>query len=82
MKKIQFESSDEIEFMRETINQILEALGHPEAFVTDLSAIDHFSDMMEGFKPEYLAELEKNLGVVVKNEDLLVDVARRMRGLA
>ena len=80
---LQFEHADQdlTEKFFEEIHIILVALGHPEAFVTDLSSISDFTS-----KDERLADAQRRLGMISKKydfeittSDLLVDIARKMR---
>jgi hypothetical protein len=66
---------------RAEIDTILEALGHPEAFVTDESMVSDFPLRNDDDGPS-LTELRIDLGVRVRRDDLLVDVAQRMREAA
>lgn len=68
------------EYRRE-IQQILAALGHPEAFVTDESVLHDFPLRDEDEGPS-LTELRIDLGVRVRRDDRLVDIAQRMRAHA
>jgi len=76
MKKFEFAPQDEVGFMQDDIDKILRALGFEpnECLVSDESRIGDFpADSYRG--------LEEKLRVPVAVNDLLVDVARRMRGL-
>ena len=84
---LQFEHADQDltqEFAPE-IHLILVALGHPEAFVTDLSSVSDFTCVFDS-KDERLADAQRRLGLISKKygfdittSDLLVDIARKMR---
>jgi hypothetical protein len=63
---------------RREIDQILEALGHPEAFVTDASSLGDFPLRDDDEGPS-LTELRIDLGVRVRRDDRLVEIAERMR---
>jgi hypothetical protein len=66
---------------RREITQILEALGHPGAFVTDELVLRDFPlrDEDEGLS---LTERRLDLGVRVRPDDRLVDIAQRLRAHA
>src|SRR5882724_5787798 len=68
------------EYRRE-IQQILTALGHPGAFVTDELVLRDFPlrDEDEGLS---LTERRIDLGVRVRPDDRLVDIAQRLRAHA
>ena len=57
------------------VEQVLTALGHPDALVTDESAISDFDVRGDD---ECLA-LSKVLGVPVNHGDYILDVAKRLR---
>jgi hypothetical protein len=80
MEQREFEParSDEVRQYRREIRQILEALGHPEAFVNDESLISNFPLREEPETPTLL-ELEIALGLHVRRDERLVGVARRLR---
>jgi hypothetical protein len=58
---------------------VLDALGHPEALVTDLSSIGDFYWCTTEEDAAALAALRERLGVPVRMADRLVDVAARLR---
>jgi len=62
------------------IYEILDALGHPEALITDRSSVNHFFSLVgEGIEVDTeMARLKDILDVPVAFEDYLVDVAERM----
>lgn len=86
-KSIQFAGQHEVRVFETEMAQILEALGHPEALVTDASLVIDFPvilpEEMPLDGPEWdavtLADLSQDLGVPVYKTDRLVDVAARMR---
>jgi len=87
MENVQIEHApqDDIEKFSEEIHIILVALGHPEAFVTDLSSVSDFTCVFDS-KDERLADAQRRLGLISKKygfdittSDLLVDIARKMR---
>jgi hypothetical protein len=61
--------------------RILDALGHPEALVTDESRLRDFP-LREDDEDPSLTELRIDLGVRVRRDDRLVDIAHRMRAHA
>jgi hypothetical protein len=63
---------------RREIDQILEALGQPRAFVTDESPFSDFPLRDEDAGPS-LTEVRVELGVRVCRDDRLVEIARRLR---
>jgi hypothetical protein len=63
---------------RDEIARILAALGSPEAFVTDESRLRDFPLRADDEAPS-LTELRIDLGVRVRRDDRLVDIARRLR---
>jgi len=72
---------DQVRQYRREIDRILEALGHPEAFVTDESILDDFP-LREIDDGPTLIELQAEFGIRVRPQDRLVDIARRLRQLA
>jgi hypothetical protein len=66
---------------RAEIARILDALGHPEAPVTDESRLRDFP-LREDDEDPSLTELRIDLGVRVGRDDRLVDIAQRMRAHA
>jgi hypothetical protein len=61
--------------------RILDALGHPEAPLTDESCLRDFP-LREDDEDPSLTELRIDLGVLVRRDDRLVDIAQRMRAHA
>lgn len=77
-RKFEMVSRTIVEQYAVEMGQILLALGHPEALVTDLSSLGDF-DM----EPLEYALVEEALGVpILTDNDLLVDIARRIRELS
>ena len=66
---------------RREIDELLEALGHPEALVTEESTLSDFPLREEPETPTVI-DLEIATGIRVTPQDRLVDIARRMRQLA
>lgn len=77
--EVVFATQDEVEFVRGEIDRIVEAMGHDPGgcFISDESSIGDFL-----LDADELARLEIELAVKVEEKDLLIEVARRMRGLA
>ncbi len=84
---LQFEHADQglTQEYAEEIHIILVGLGHPEAFVTDLSSVSDFTCVFDS-KDERLADAQRRLGMIskkygfeIQSADLLVDIARKMR---
>lgn len=69
---------DKIEELQEYVDKILEAIGHPEALVTDESKIFDFV-FSEDDESSRLVTIALNLGVPVAKSDYLIDIAKRMR---
>ena len=74
-----------VEGLWEETRMVLEALGHPEAFVTDLSAVSDFAcsfgsnSLLAMARAALAKRASRRLGVEVKGDDLIVDIARRVR---
>jgi hypothetical protein len=66
---------------RAEMARILATLGHPEAPVTDESRLRDFP-LREDDEGPSLTELRIDLGVRVRRDDRLVDIAQRMRAHA
>jgi hypothetical protein len=77
-----FESApdDLVSAYRDELRILLLALGRPEAFVTDASTLRDFawSDVTETRR----IDVQSRVGVRLKGDHRLVDIARRMRQLA
>lgn len=67
--------TDRVDQLAPEIEKVLEALGHPEALVTDQSAIGDFG-VMEQHEIDWIAGF---LGVEVQRRDYLVTIAQRLR---
>jgi hypothetical protein len=73
---ITFATTDRVTRFEPEIDRILDALGYPEALVTDESTLGDFS-----LEPLEYARAEEALGLqFATNNDLLVDIAERLRG--
>ncbi len=72
-KRIVSAPDDQVVELDSECQQVLEALGHPEAYITDLSALSDFCvDEIEA------QEMSVELGVEISRSDLIVEVARRV----
>lgn len=75
----EFAPQDEIDKLSIFVGDIIRALSSvmdapPAMYVSDESKIGDFC-----LEPEELEKLSKKLGVPMKDEDLIIDVAQRMR---
>ena len=68
--KIVIASQEKVNTLRPEIEEILEAIGHPEALVTDLSTIRDF----DGVSPAL-----QDLVPTVMEDDSIVEVAMKLR---
>lgn len=64
--------------LREYVNIVLEAVGHPEAYVTDESSIWDFHPMKKG-QEDWLKKVSEKLGFEVTTKDYLWEVAEQVR---
>jgi hypothetical protein len=76
--RVESAPTDRVAQYRSEIDQILAALGHPEAFVTDESSLSDFPLRDDDDGPS-LTELAVELGVRVRRQERLVEIAQRMR---
>lgn len=74
--KIVYAKSTRRETLRPWVAKVLEAIGHPEAFVTDESMV---ADFFFEDCAERVEEVSKKLGVRVLPRDYVIDVANRVR---
>jgi hypothetical protein len=79
-QKIALAPQDKVEDYRYELEEILEVIGHPEALITDLSALsDFFSGDREALK-ECMERIGQAFGIeVTEVTEFLVDVAKRAR---
>ncbi len=86
--KLVFPSQEKIKLYPEEVARILEAIGHPEAWVSDESSIGNFYPALDlDATEEEITDrdgadevrLQRLLGVDVAMDDLLWQVAQRMR---
>lgn len=94
IKRIEFASQDKINELCPYVQRVLEALGHPEAWVSDESTVGDFlewertgefdEDGIELTKPaneeEVLAKLRARLGLDdLEADDYIWEIARRLK---
>lgn len=75
--QVTYARSTRINDLRKWVGQVLEALGHPEAFVTDLSTLGDFWE--RGEREAQARKLSSRLGFRVEPSDRVVDVAGKLR---
>lgn len=73
-RKIVFAANTKIDQLLEWVNHVLEAVGHPEALVTDLSTIGDFPSGRVN-----LDKICKKLGFEVAAKDYIWEVAEQVR---
>jgi hypothetical protein len=73
MKTIEFAPSDECQRYALEVDEVLEACGHPEAWVTDESQV---GDMIT---TEGAQKAARKLGIGVREADYIWEVAKRLR---
>lgn len=73
--RIELASTVLVDTLEPHIEQALEALGHPEALVTDLSTIGDF-----GLDDKERAAASDRLGVALSDDDYIYEIARLLRG--
>jgi hypothetical protein len=76
--KIEFASRNKLDQLAEWVEIVLEAVGHPEAFVSDGSSIWDFHPLKEG-QEEWLKEVSDKLGFPVSTKDYIWEVAEQVR---
>jgi hypothetical protein len=72
--KIVLAEQDYIVLFGAEVDVVLEAMGHPEALVTDISCVSDFC-----LTKKELASLREELGVRVSDHDYVWEVAERVR---
>ena len=83
--KIEMASTDDVSKYQKEIRVILKILGHPEALVSDESSIwdflSHFGSKEENkeYNQEMLEKISCRLALDIKPDDLLIDIAKRIR---
>ena len=75
--RIELVSTVLIDALESHVEQVLNALGHPEALVTDLSTIGDF-----GLDDDERSAASATVGVVLSDDDYLYEIARRLRDKA
>ncbi len=80
-KKIMFCSENEINKRKDYVQVVLEILGHPEAWVSDLSSVGDFVCFLDTKKERNtrLRKFSKALGFKVEEKDLIWEVAKRLQ---
>ena len=73
-RRIVLAPTDGVEAWSAGVRKVLEALGHPEALVTDES---RFSDFL--VTDEVMAEVSRTLGVTAGADDYIVNVAKSLK---
>ncbi|MBM3129952.1 MAG: hypothetical protein FJ009_15185 [Chloroflexi bacterium] len=77
IKRIELAGRDKIESLGEYVDRVLEALGHPEALVTDESQVWDFTrDTNE------LKKIAKKLGFAITKNDYVWELAERCKNRA
>lgn len=84
--RIRPEPRSEVETLDRWVRIVLEALDHPEAYVTDGSTIDSFfdssnpdADIDGDLGVEWLSKVSRTLRIPVFGSDRIMDLARRLR---
>lgn len=75
--KIELAPQDKVIELEAWVDKVLDALGHPEALVTDRSSISDFS--CEETPVALANRLQLELGIPVESRDYIVDVAKRLK---
>lgn len=79
--KIESAPKYKIEELQPYVDRVLEALGHPEAFVTDESIIGDFINVFSSKEERYIlaSQLSAKLGLVIETKDYIYKIAERLR---
>jgi hypothetical protein len=72
--RIELASTVLVDTMESSVELVLNALGHPEALVTDLSTVGDF-----GLDAEERFAASAKLGVTLSADDYIYEVAQRLR---
>ncbi len=72
--RIELASTVLVDALESYVEQVLEALGHPEALVTDLSTIGDF-----GLEDDERAAAGAALGLPLTDDDSIYEIARLLR---
>lgn len=76
---IELADQDEVAQYQDVIDEILQAVDHSEALVTDESQLSDFNAIMDEEGDQELIDLIYNrFGIEVEVTDRLVDIARRV----
>jgi len=70
---------DNVLLLSPYIMKVLEALGHPEAWVSDLSTVWDFSPGDTKGDSEFIARASVKLGFTINNKDYIIDLAQRLK---
>lgn len=73
-RRIIFADTAQVEELDPYVDQVLIALGHPDAWVSDESMIWDF-----GLTPEEIDAVSERLGVPVSKKDRIIEVAKRLQ---
>ena len=71
--KIVFAPQDWVRTLKSEVDKVLEAVGHPEAWVSDESLVSDFGEPLD--------EISKKLGVSVERSDFIWQVAAKLAAL-
>ena len=78
-KKIELCSQEKIKELEPYIDEVVRALGHKEALVTDESMVSDFLDIVDKKRwAGQIAKAKKKLGVEVFSDDYIWEVAERL----
>ena len=72
--RIEFASTVLVDTLEPYVEAVLNALGHPEALVTDLSTIGDF-----GLEDDERCAASARLGVTLSDDDYVYEIARGLR---
>lgn len=78
IERIELASQSKIDQFQEYVDAVLEALGHPEALVTDESKIWDFYPFKEG-REDSLKKLSDKLGFQITTKDYIWEIAEQLR---
>ena len=76
--KIVFAEQKKVEILKPYVDRVLEAIGHPEAWISDRSSI---GDFRQGDYQEFVNDVAAKLGIGINKGDYLVDIAMRLKAL-
>lgn len=72
--RIELASTVLVDALESYVEQVLNALGHPGALVTDLSTVGDFA-----LDAEERSAATDRLGIALSNDDYVYEIARRLR---